>query len=207
MAKRLKLSFSIDQILGLSLDKSSGEARNHHGDAASQVMAMISSAGAGSLGGTEEHTAEYRLHSSPGSDGLNDYHSDEELKNRKRKRTRTTFSSAQVYELEKKFQRSQYLSAVDRLNLAAALSMSDVQVKRWFQNRRCKERHRAEGEDTWYPIATHAIPAISGNDCRHDPPNTSPKSRPATTFQRGMAKHLGITHSHRPIPTLFFELR
>ena len=35
----------------------------------------------------------------------------------------------QVYELEKKFQRCQYLSAVDRLNLAAALSMSDVQVK------------------------------------------------------------------------------
>eukprot|EP00116_Pleurobrachia_bachei_P015145 sb/3475407/ len=92
MAKRLKLSFSIDQILGLSLDKSSGEARDPH-QAASQVMAMITNAaGAGSmissagsmissagstLGGTEEHTAEYRHHSSPGSDGLNDYHSDE----------------------------------------------------------------------------------------------------------------------------------
>ncbi|KAL5249808.1 hypothetical protein ACHWQZ_G018584 [Mnemiopsis leidyi] len=139
MAKRMKLSFSIDQILGLheTLQKGAVEEKEERCSLKEERLDLASP--------DNRLTAEYRSPSlpSPGSDGFNDC-SDDDFKNRKRKRTRTTFSSAQVYELEKKFQRCQYLSAVDRLNLAAALSMSDVQVKRWFQNRRCKERHRAE---------------------------------------------------------------
>lgn len=120
MSKRMKLAFSIEEILGL---KAASEGREEIKPYSTEYSPTISS---------------------PGSDSYLEYSSDDEFGKRKRKRTRTTFSSAQVYELEKKFQRSQYLSAVDRLNLASALNMSDVQVKRWFQNRRCKERHRAE---------------------------------------------------------------
>ncbi|XP_063690195.1 retinal homeobox protein Rx-A-like [Bolinopsis microptera] len=142
MAKRMKLSFSIDQILGLHETLKQEAAEEDEKERCTLKEERLDLA---SPGMDNRLTAEYRSPSlpSPGSDGFNDC-SDDDFKNRKRKRTRTTFSSAQVYELEKKFQRCQYLSAVDRLNLAAALSMSDVQVKRWFQNRRCKERHRAE---------------------------------------------------------------
>lgn len=59
---------------------------------------------------------------------------------RKKKKTRTTFSRAQVFGLERKFATQKYLSTHDRILLAAALQMTECQVKIWFQNRRTKWR-------------------------------------------------------------------
>ncbi|XP_013909028.1 PREDICTED: T-cell leukemia homeobox protein 2 [Thamnophis sirtalis] len=64
----------------------------------------------------------------------------------KRKKPRTSFSRAQICELEKRFHRQKYLASAERAALAKALKMTDGQVKTWFQNRRTKWR-RQTAED------------------------------------------------------------
>lgn len=57
----------------------------------------------------------------------------------KRKR-RILFSQQQVNELEKRFNKSRYLSAPERELLANELNLSPTQVKIWFQNHRYKTK-------------------------------------------------------------------
>jgi hypothetical protein len=57
----------------------------------------------------------------------------------KRKR-RVLFSQQQVMELEKRFDKSRYLNAQDRDQLAHSLSLTSTQVKIWFQNHRYKTK-------------------------------------------------------------------
>ena len=59
------------------------------------------------------------------------------------KKGRATFSGAQITELEKAFQATQYLTTAERARLADRLSLSESQVKIWFQNRRTKCRRTA----------------------------------------------------------------
>ncbi|NXN94613.1 VENT1 protein, partial [Rhinopomastus cyanomelas] len=56
----------------------------------------------------------------------------------RKRRARTAFTSEQVCRLEKNFQRQKYLGASERKKLAAALRLSEIQIKTWFQNRRMK---------------------------------------------------------------------
>ena len=57
----------------------------------------------------------------------------------KRKR-RILFSQAQVCELERRFNKSRYLSATERESLANGLNLTPTQVKIWFQNHRYKTK-------------------------------------------------------------------
>ncbi|XP_004691412.1 PREDICTED: ventral anterior homeobox 2 [Condylura cristata] len=56
------------------------------------------------------------------------------------KRTRTSFTAQQLYRLEMEFQRCQYVVGRERTELARQLSLSETQVKVWFQNRRTKQK-------------------------------------------------------------------
>ncbi|XP_060786677.1 homeobox protein Nkx-3.1 [Neoarius graeffei] len=62
----------------------------------------------------------------------------------KQKRSRAAFTHLQVLELEKKFSRQRYLSALERAHLAAALRLTETQVKIWFQNRRYKTKRKQQ---------------------------------------------------------------
>ena len=63
---------------------------------------------------------------------------DETAAFREQKKTRTTFTGKQLYQLEKKFSSAKYLSRMERQELALNLNITHVQVKTWFQNRRTK---------------------------------------------------------------------
>ncbi|XP_056450914.1 T-cell leukemia homeobox protein 3-like [Gadus chalcogrammus] len=64
----------------------------------------------------------------------------------KRKKPRTSFSRLQISELEKRFYRQKYLASAERSCLAKSLTMTDAQVKTWFQNRRTKWRRQTAEE-------------------------------------------------------------
>ncbi|XP_022339792.2 ventral anterior homeobox 2-like [Crassostrea virginica] len=65
------------------------------------------------------------------------------------KRARTTFSPEQLFQLEKEFQRNQYLVGKERTQLAKQLKLSETQVKVWFQNRRTKyKRDRSRDHES-----------------------------------------------------------
>ncbi|NXA43889.1 VEX1 protein, partial [Eudromia elegans] len=59
-------------------------------------------------------------------------------------RPRTKFSSAQLQELERSFREQRYIGASEKRRLAAALGLSQSQIKTWFQNRRMKFKRQTQ---------------------------------------------------------------
>nr|VZI31995.1 unnamed protein product [Spirometra erinaceieuropaei] len=67
---------------------------------------------------------------------------------RKPKRIRTAFSPSQLLRLENAFETNHYVVGQERKKLADSLSLTETQVKVWFQNRRTKfKRIRTEVQD------------------------------------------------------------
>ncbi|TPP64529.1 Homeobox protein ceh-31 [Fasciola gigantica] len=65
---------------------------------------------------------------------------------KKLRKARTAFTDQQLNELEHSFDNQKYLAVQDRMELAARLGLSDMQVKTWYQNRRTKwKRQTAVG--------------------------------------------------------------
>lgn len=71
-----------------------------------------------------------------GEDSINSSKSSNGAISKKQRKARTAFTDLQLQTLEKSFERQKYLSVQDRMELAAKLSLTDTQVKTWYQNRR-----------------------------------------------------------------------
>ncbi|CAG9765326.1 unnamed protein product [Ceutorhynchus assimilis] len=60
------------------------------------------------------------------------------------KRARTQYTSFQLVKLEQEFLNNKYLCRPKRINLAQELSLTEKQIKVWFQNRRMKHKKESK---------------------------------------------------------------
>ncbi|KAM6104888.1 homeobox protein VENTX [Pterocles gutturalis] len=113
----------------------------------------------------------------------------------RQRRARTAFTSEQVCRLEKTFQHQKYLGASERKKLAAALQLSEIQIKTWFQNRRMKLKRQ---------IQDHQHSLVS------PPPLYSyPPGPPPALFQDGLHYPFALQHQRlvpfTPVPAVPFS--
>ncbi|KAK2849201.1 hypothetical protein Q5P01_009035 [Channa striata] len=85
-------------------------------------------------------------------------------KTRTKDKYRVVYTDHQRLELEKEFQYNRYITMRRKTELSMALSLSERQVKIWFQNRRAKERkiNRKKLQNSQQASTTTPTPPVLG---------------------------------------------
>ncbi|XP_034949901.1 brain-specific homeobox protein [Chelonus insularis] len=117
----------------------------------------------------------------------------------KPRRARTAFTYEQLVALENKFKTTRYLSVCERLNLALSLSLTETQVKIWFQNRRTKWKKQNPGLDVNSPT----VPTTPPHPSPYAPAflfATHPHSHPHSHSHPHQHPHAHVHHAAPPPP-------
>lgn len=118
-----------------------GDLINPHDNVACAIIICYST-----ITTTSAITIFFLLPGQNGDDSINSSKSSNGTINKKQRKARTAFTDLQLQTLEKSFERQKYLSVQDRMELAAKLSLTDTQVKTWYQNRRWVQDIQADLE-------------------------------------------------------------
>ncbi|TFK00213.1 coiled-coil domain-containing glutamate-rich protein 2 [Platysternon megacephalum] len=97
------------------------------------------------------------LRTSADSEGTTPENTEEEQPKKKHRRNRTTFTTYQLHELERAFEKSHYPDVYSREELAMKVNLPEV----WFQNRRAKWRRQEKMEAS--SMKLHDTPMLSFN--------------------------------------------